>query len=855
MATDKLTLIAELKDRLTGPAKKAAHAVDDLAKSTEEAARKSERAARDSESADKRRTRSAEQTSRRVIDANGKQAKASTDNANTAQRSAALYEEAQGKLRNAQGRFASDSEKAAHRTQQALRKGLDTTRPVEQFRRGLDKAVGYADRAASKINSGLAKAGKWGAVGAGAVVGMSLAGGMSRIAGLQNTDVVLETMKFSEADRAELMKQFQEQALGTRYSTPDVAALGSSLLSSGLDRSKLDTALSGAVDAASVYNLDLNEIAIPLQQIQTKGRLQAEEMMQLQERRMDIAGWLAESKGVDRAKISDMVSDGQISPDDVFEAIAKATEGGAERAGATISGAWANFKNAFSMGGAEFLKPIVGPLTDGMVQLKDLLASPEAAGFLADLGSRLAPGIEEAFGSLPALVQALEPLGPTVKNLFSAAGSALPGLVQGFTAWLNIIIPIVQPFAELTSLIVRGLGPAMPVIVPLVFGFAAAMTALRVAGSVAGGIKAFAGGTQVLLRMLAGKQGATLLTEAFGDRVVHTKDRVQSLAGQGGLGRLNDRLGATNKVMGRGERAARGLGKGLGIAAAAAGALVGASKGMEALNGISAGSTEEQLANTMMTGGDPNKAFREADWANHQGSILGGTMSGVDGVGDVINKQQNMGVGDKIMGGIKTGASGILSGLTFGAIPQYKDGWDKAFDQLSAQDSALAGAVGTPEAGATFGQIMADARRAGATDEDVLKALPQYKNAVIARLTEKKIPADDSTALQYMGSTNGFRSGGYTGDGSPDAPAGVVHKKEYVFNAARTAQIGVDNLRAIHAGRAPAGESFTFAPTVHVTGTPGTDLSAIRSTVQGVLREEARKVRNTHGTRAKRGAH
>ncbi len=48
----------------------------------------------------------------------------------------------------------------------------------------------------------------------------------------------------------------------------------------------------------------------------------------------------------------------------------------------------------------------------------------------------------------------------------------------------------------------------------------------------------------------------------------------------------------------------------------------------------------------------------------------------------------------------------------------------------------------------------------------------------------------------------GFQSGGYTGDGSDSDVAGVVHKKEYVFNAAATARLGRKALERLASGQA-----------------------------------------------------
>ena len=55
------------------------------------------------------------------------------------------------------------------------------------------------------------------------------------------------------------------------------------------------------------------------------------------------------------------------------------------------------------------------------------------------------------------------------------------------------------------------------------------------------------------------------------------------------------------------------------------------------------------------------------------------------------------------------------------------------------------------------------------------------------------------------GITAGFKQGGYTGNMSASQVAGVVHGQEYVFDAAATKRIGVDNLNAMRRGDSPKG--------------------------------------------------
>jgi hypothetical protein len=73
----------------------------------------------------------------------------------------------------------------------------------------------------------------------------------------------------------------------------------------------------------------------------------------------------------------------------------------------------------------------------------------------------------------------------------------------------------------------------------------------------------------------------------------------------------------------------------------------------------------------------------------------------------------------------------------------------------------------------------------------------------------------------------GFASGGYTGAGASHEAAGIVHRNEYVMDAATTSRIGVRNLDAMRQGVVvPSGPSFGndnssavvhFAPVTNVT--------------------------------------
>ena len=81
----------------------------------------------------------------------------------------------------------------------------------------------------------------------------------------------------------------------------------------------------------------------------------------------------------------------------------------------------------------------------------------------------------------------------------------------------------------------------------------------------------------------------------------------------------------------------------------------------------------------------------------------------------------------------------------------------------------------------------------------------------------------------------GFAEGGYTGPGGKHEPAGVVHKGEYVFDAAATSRIGIGKLEAIrHNMRGYANGGLVGAPSGFAAsggGSPNINVSAATPSV------------------------
>lgn len=120
----------------------------------------------------------------------------------------------------------------------------------------------------------------------------------------------------------------------------------------------------------------------------------------------------------------------------------------------------------------------------------------------------------------------------------------------------------------------------------------------------------------------------------------------------------------------------------------------------------------------------------------------------------------------------------------------------------SSEASAIAGAV-------TSGTAIAAAYA------------PAAAAASLASFGANSVPAMAGISSTYgltqalsIVSVPGFREGGYTGGGGVNDIAGVVHGKEYVFDAAATARIGVGRLDAMRKGQDSQGSAPAVGGTV-----------------------------------------
>lgn len=851
MAGSRMTFVAEFVDRLTGPSTKAKKAVEDLGKATADAAKKSEQANRRAEGADQKRASSSRRAAEDVRRSEGRKATAAAGAATAAERASRTVEGSERRRQRASrdtatvvGRSTGQQRRASQTTAQAIQnhgRRINTTLggtrsassrtadAIQQMATRSNRSVGGMQsvmdrvnpgRMASRYNSALGRmlsrteqvsgkiqghlesitnsgAVRGAQVGATVVGGMALTGGARRIADTQQADVVLETMGIDEAGRKELLGQYKGLAQNTPYATGSVAMLGSGLLSAGMSQDDLQGALQGAIDTGALYGMSLEDIGMPLKQIQAKGKAQGDDIMQLTDRGIPIYKWLAEQKGVDQSQVADLVSKGQISSDDVFQALAKNSEGGAEKAAGTLKGSWTNFLSSISQGGEAFLTPLVGPLTD---------------------------------------------------------------LLKGAKDTISAMKPALSILGEFTAVLVKGITPALPVLIPLVVGLGGGLLALAAAAKAALIVKSLAGGVQLLARAFGGRgrgRGATGAVGLFTEFLGGMRDGAREAYGQRGLGGLNAGLDTSTKKLGKAKSAVGGLTKGLGLlgGVASGAAVIGGAWG--ALQG-DINTSQSKVENAAGGGIDGlNSTVQSAKWndlSTTNNAFAGNSSHKSANVGEVVAELQG--------GNFGSDASNWMMNK-FG-VSTKQSGQKETITQM---DSMLAGKVQAGDlagAGALFNQIAFQTEAAGKTQQDAMALFPQYKDAVYGVFTQRGQQVDDNAVLAAMRSDKGFRSGGFTGVGASTAYAGPAHKGEYYHSAEETRRIGLPRLRefsrsgGMSAPVVRSGDTTSVQVNVNAAGATVEAAQAVGQSVEEavarVLARRERRAANRHGTRELRGA-
>lgn len=312
--------------------------------------------------------------------------------------------------------------------------------------RGLGDDMEGASRSGGGFVSSLGGFAKKAALAGGAFLGVSgatqaLSGGFERLNNLDRADIMFRNIGLSAEQAGSTMDDLNDLVTGTSVSLADAAGTASMLMQAGVEAGKpLNDSIKALTNISAIAGGSAEDVGLVLMQIKAAGRLMGGDAMQLQQRGVNIYGYLADSLGMSFEEVKKLGEEGKITYEQVVDAINAKTGDLAKEMGETLPAKMGNFRTAVSSAAAEFIGPFIDPATRGVEMLTQKLkdAKPAIQGF--------AEGIKNVFTWLGDHPAVLAGMATAVSSL--AAGAAAVKAV-GIASEITKTIKAAETGAEL----------------------------------------------------------------------------------------------------------------------------------------------------------------------------------------------------------------------------------------------------------------------------------------------------------------------------------------------------------------------------------------------------------------------
>ncbi|AIM50138.1 tape measure protein [Mycobacterium phage BuzzLyseyear] len=321
---------------------------------------------------------------------------------------------------------------------------LASSLPVSgRFSSALSGYEGAASKAGALAGRALGTAFTAAATGIIGAAGVALFKGFDRYKSLDATSHRLAAMGNSAEQVKTIMSDINEVVVGTPIALDEAAKAATQFLAGGVKQGRpLQAALTAIADAAGASGQKFGDLAVIFNQVFNKGKLQAEEMLQLNERGINVQAALQKEFGLTSAEIQKMSQDGTISFGMLVQAIEGQFGGMSKKLADTVDGALSNMNAAVGRVGANFISALFGdPLdtTEGPGALAKSINN--VTDKLNDLNAWIVAhkdDIKSTFEEAAETAQDLWNALSSVVEMLDRIGISVGDVVTAFVAWKSI---------------------------------------------------------------------------------------------------------------------------------------------------------------------------------------------------------------------------------------------------------------------------------------------------------------------------------------------------------------------------------------------------------------------------------
>ncbi len=348
----------------------------------------------------------------------------------------------------------------------------DTASDVEEIGDAAERA-GRKSRGAldalTKIGSMVGRTARLGATALGALGAVGVAQGLKIAAANEQAQISFTTMLGSAQKAGSFLGDLRSFAADTPFEFPELQTAASSLVSAGVNASKvipIMTSLGNATSGMGTGSEGIARATRALQQMSAAGRITAEDFNQLNDAGVPVFGLLAAATGKSVEAIAELRDKGRLGRtelEQLFEALesGKGLErfaGLMDKQSRSLTGRWANFTDTVSMGLGEALAPWMPTLKLGLQRLTD------AAGpFFAGLTAASADLARHGPRAVNMVTRAAQRAGP----FLAAARGEVTALLDELRSGPGVNMPALRDIgasAVALTAILPALGQQMPAI-------------------------------------------------------------------------------------------------------------------------------------------------------------------------------------------------------------------------------------------------------------------------------------------------------------------------------------------------------------------------------------------------------
>ena len=288
-------------------------------------------------------------------------------------------------------------DRATRKVDELERQMEQADRASDRMGRGMDRAgrstanmSAAAGRAATALRTGLVVAAAATVAAMAAMSVQAIRTGVAFNSMLEQVSIGFTTMLGSAEEAQTFIERMQRFAATTPFEFPELVTASQRMLAMGFSAESVLPTLRAVGDAVAALGSGaegIDRVTRALGQMQAKGRVSAEELLQLTE--AGIPAWeiLAETLETDVAGAMDLVAGRAVDSRDAIvglvEGIDKRFGGMMERQSQTLSGLFSTIKDEFRIALSTGLEPFFNTLKDEMGWVKDNL--PEITSVIEDL--------------------------------------------------------------------------------------------------------------------------------------------------------------------------------------------------------------------------------------------------------------------------------------------------------------------------------------------------------------------------------------------------------------------------------------------------------------------------------------